>query len=564
MKRLATSTGIILLALLLIVSCGKDKNIDQTAATASTVTLGASVNNGTSRAASITIPDHHELRYILEVWSTGDNADILQRHELISATGENVKFSFKLDATGDYKALLWADFVPEGATTAEETISTAAGDITFLHYPDHRYHTLQSLRQVSLADVLTDYIVNHPTRDAFCASVNIKKEIGAYDGTVTLARPFGQLNLVEKNTTLAATMTSATLAYEVPDGFDVETGTTASTATVKPTVLTPAPGTGLLLSDYIFAPTAPAQTTLDEIAITFESNATTHILDPFTIPANIPVERNRRTNVTGTILQQSDRPSNDAALTVTVSDAWDATTGDIDTDIDLYIPDANFRAYCITEEYADADGHIIKEKAAAVTSLSLNSKNIASLKGIEYFTGLTKLYCNSNQLTELDLTACTGLTTLECTYNRLTKLHVTACTGLTKLDCYNNQLTELDVTACTKLTDLYCFGNQLTELDVTACTRLITLSCSSNQLAELDVTACTGLTTLSCYNNRLTTLNASNMATTGNWELQCGKQTTNGSTSQALALTLHADQKTRWEEELSKKSNNDNVNVSYQ
>ena len=497
MKRTVTAITITLLTLM-AASCGKDKNIDRTAAGADRVTLGASLDNGTSRAGTLVIPDGHKLRYILEVWDTESDANLLLREEKIATTVENIEFTFQLTAAGDYKALLWADFI-EADAEIEGGSMFGNPDGTTVHYYYYRklhYITLPPLTSVTL-NPSTAYKVNDPARDAFCAAVDIKKEVGAYNGAVTLTRPFGQLNLTDKNPALAATVASATLTYIVPEGFNVATGNPTGFVMVNPTVTTPAAGTGLLLTDYIFAPASPAQTTLGEIAITFTSNDPAHLLDPFTVPANIPVQRNRRTNVSGAILHQSDAPSDDARLSVTVTDAWDGDATDIDPA--LYIPDAAFRAFCITKGYADANGHIIKEKAAAVTGLYVNDMGIESLKGLEHFTALTYL------------------------------------------DCYYNQLTALDVTGCKALTHLYCFDNQLT---------------------ALDVTGCTALRRLWCYNNQLTTLDASAMADPANYSLHCGKQKNeNGSDSQ-LTLTLRGNQRTQWES-LVNDPNNKNVSVNY-
>ena len=613
MKRTVTAITITLLTLL-AASCGKDKNIDRTAAGADRVTLGASLDNGMSRAGTLVIPDGHKLRYILEVWDTESDANLRHREEKTATTVENVEFTFQLTTTGDYKALLWADFIKDNAGTGEfEYLNPDGTSVQHDQYTDLHYITKPPLTSVELRK--TGYKVNDPARDAFCAAVDIKKEVGAYDGAVTLRRPFGQLNLADKNPTLAATVADATLAYSVPQGYNVATGSpSADLLAVNPTVTTPAAGTGLLLTDYIFAPADPAQTTLGEIAITFASNDPAHLLDPFTVPANIPVQRNRRTNVSGAILHQSDAPSDDARLSVTVTDAWDGSA--TDRDIDLYIPDAAFRTFCITKGYADADGYIIPANAVAVTTLDVSSKGIESLKGLEHFTNLTGLYCYNNKITALDLalypnltrlqcdnnkievldvTRCPGLTHLYCYSNLISTLDVTGCAGLMEINCYNNKievldvtrcpeltklscnmnrLAALDVTGCTKLNHLACSGNQLKALDLTACPRLTYVGCNDNEITALDMTNCTGitelycfnnhittlditgctaLTNLSCYNNRLTALDASGMSTP--WILECGGQR-DRLLLIILDLTLRADQQERWEQQASSNNNN--------
>ena len=99
------------------------------------------------------------------------------------------------------------------------------------------------------------------------------------------------------------------------------------------------------------------------------------------------------------------------------------------------------------------------EKIRAVTKLNIGNQGLTDLSGIEWFTALTDLACNNNQLTALDVLKNTELTGLSCQYNRLTELNVSKNTALTGLYCYGNRLTELDVSANTALMTLLC-GSQ--------------------------------------------------------------------------------------------------------
>ena len=174
-------------------------------------------------------------------------------------------------------------------------------------------------------------------------------------------------------------------------------------------------------------------------------------------------------------------------------------------------PDAAFREY--VERVCDSDGNKVlsAEEIGKVESMMLVAgwttvSKITSLKGIEYFTALTELYCSNNALTELDVSKNTALTDLNCANNALTALDVTQNTALTRLNCYNNALTALDVTQNTALTTLSCHSNKLTELNVTQNTALTSLICQNNALTELNVSKNTALTTLSCHHTALTAL----------------------------------------------------------
>ena len=175
-------------------------------------------------------------------------------------------------------------------------------------------------------------------------------------------------------------------------------------------------------------------------------------------------------------------------------------------------PDEDFRNWVLSQEYGK-DGVLTEEEIAGVTFMNLFPQNliaeghIKSLKGIEYFTAMTRLVCSRNELTVLDLSKNTELTRLECDQNHLTELDLSKNTELTYLDCNSNELTALDVSCCNKLTELNCFGNKLTTLNVSGCNALTNLKCYSNQLAVIDLSGCTSLATMWAFDNQLSALN---------------------------------------------------------
>ena len=185
-------------------------------------------------------------------------------------------------------------------------------------------------------------------------------------------------------------------------------------------------------------------------------------------------------------------------------------------------PDENFRNYLLNQTYG-SDGVITDAEIAEVTSIDVSEGwyNIASLKGIEFFTALETLNCAVNKLTALDVSKNTALTTLNCGGNQLTALDVSKNTALTSLKCFSNQLTALDVSKNTALTELQCIKNQLTSLNVSGCTALSTLNCYANPLTSLNVSGCTALTELRCHYNQLTSLDVSGC--TALTSLECHK-----------------------------------------
>ncbi|MGN1087403.1 MAG: leucine-rich repeat domain-containing protein, partial [Porcipelethomonas sp.] len=192
---------------------------------------------------------------------------------------------------------------------------------------------------------------------------------------------------------------------------------------------------------------------------------------------------------------------------------WNLTASAAEGDVAINatnFPDAKFRNYIIDNLNTDDDENTLSaEEIAAVTEIDVLNMGISDLKGIEYFTALTKLQCSTNSLKSLDVSQNTLLTELYCNNNSLTSLDVSKNTALKLLYCNNNSLTSLDVSQNTALTELWCTSNQLTSLDSGNNTALTKLYCGSNKLTSLDVSKNTELTLLSCANNSLTSLDLS-------------------------------------------------------
>lgn len=148
-------------------------------------------------------------------------------------------------------------------------------------------------------------------------------------------------------------------------------------------------------------------------------------------------------------------------------------------------PDATFRNY-VAEANIDlnTNGYLTENEINVVTEISVPLMDITSLKGIEHFTELITLDCNSNKLTVLDVTKNTALKNLICAGNQLSDINLSKNTALEGLDCSYNKLTALNVSTNTALTTLSCENNQLTALDVTNNTSLLTLYCHGNKISK--------------------------------------------------------------------------------
>lgn len=142
-----------------------------------------------------------------------------------------------------------------------------------------------------------------------------------------------------------------------------------------------------------------------------------------------------------------------------------------------------FRLYA---EGADANhnGKLSVAEAADVKTLDMYRKKdetkITSLAGIEYFTGLTKLNFDGNEVSEADLSKNTALVILYCADNKFASLDLSKNEELSELICNGNALTTLDVSANTALTFLHCGDNALTSFDISKNDKLFWFNCEGN------------------------------------------------------------------------------------
>ncbi|MTH17331.1 leucine-rich repeat domain-containing protein [Flavobacterium sp. LC2016-01] len=155
------------------------------------------------------------------------------------------------------------------------------------------------------------------------------------------------------------------------------------------------------------------------------------------------------------------------------------------------------------------DENIQVSEALAVYKLEMRNSEISSLEGIENFKNLTILYCDQNQLEDIDIKGLTKLKELDCERNKLTKLDIGNNADLIGLDCSDNQLPILDISKNTVLTMLDCSNNKISNLNTAKNVSLTRFWCNSNQLAGLDLSKNLHLNELECNKNQLTNLDLS-------------------------------------------------------
>ena len=203
----------------------------------------------------------------------------------------------------------------------------------------------------------------------------------------------------------------------------------------------------------------------------------------------------------------------------------------------VYIPDANFKAYLVgnTAINTNGDSEIqITEAADFDGIINCSNMNISDLTGVEEFASLEEFYCDSNQITDLDLQQNTSLRRVGCSYSpNLTTVNVDNLGYLEYLFCENNDsLTYLSMRYASiyngtlfanlshnnlqtidwfgaDIWDLSCIDNKLTSLNLQVMDFDGILNCSENLITNL-IVGSSDIDALICSNNLITTLDISN------------------------------------------------------
>ncbi|MCL5127202.1 T9SS type B sorting domain-containing protein [Algibacter sp. L4_22] len=176
-----------------------------------------------------------------------------------------------------------------------------------------------------------------------------------------------------------------------------------------------------------------------------------------------------------------------------------------------FIPDDNFEQFLIDSGFDSGalDNFVPTANINTVTNLQIDSKNIADLTGIEDFNALSILNCSDNNLSSLSISTNINLTQLYCNSNVITDLNVTSLPDLKIFWCDNNLLSKLDITKNPNLISLVCNTNYLNYLDTSENEKLTVLSCSNNGLLDLNVTENKNLNSLLVNGNLLTNIDLS-------------------------------------------------------
>lgn len=111
---------------------------------------------------------------------------------------------------------------------------------------------------------------------------------------------------------------------------------------------------------------------------------------------------------------------------------------------EVNFPDPNFRSF-ITKEFDEDKNDVLSvSEINRITDMHASKKSISSLKGIEFFPKIERLWCTENQLTSLDLSSNNNLDQVWCDHNMLKSIDLPR-KDLTGVYCWHNNFIALDV-----------------------------------------------------------------------------------------------------------------------
>ena len=173
----------------------------------------------------------------------------------------------------------------------------------------------------------------------------------------------------------------------------------------------------------------------------------------------------------------------------------------------IYIPDETFREYLLNEYDLNDDMELTQKEAEYIEVINIDTKNVASLEGIESMPNLKTLIAttwgdNIGKISSVDVRNNTNIETVCISNNSISILNVANCTKLTSLDCQNNQIGSLDLNGCESLEELQCNNNSINQIaGLISCSKLTNINCSYNKLTKLDISSASNIEKLSCADN---------------------------------------------------------------
>jgi Leucine-rich repeat (LRR) protein len=207
------------------------------------------------------------------------------------------------------------------------------------------------------------------------------------------------------------------------------------------------------------------------------------------------------------------------------------------------IPDANFKGKLlsatadlnnvvasnlegfVTKIDANNDGIIQVCEAENISELTVDNSNISSLEGLLAFRNLKYLSFRSNKVKVLDVSSLQKLHSVYCEYNNITNINVQGLTNLKFLWCSQNELTSLNLSSLPSLESVYFESNKISTLNIENSNKISDLRGSNNLLTTLTIGHLKNLSHLYISYNLLTSLDANNLKNLSSLQCSTNKMT---------------------------------------
>ena len=326
--------------LLSTASCADEKFVDELAGGETTVTFNAQLPTGLQTRVAGDGLTATTLSYA--VYEQGKTTPLITSEDEVTFENHQATVSLRLAAGKTYDFLFWADSYGEGDTENPYTVNFDAQTLT-----------------VDYENALS----NEEARDAFFGNATVAVK-GAVSENIILKRPFAQLNIgtndmaaakasglnteaLQSSVTVSGIFSSMNLMSGIPDPSTSTEVTFGLNAIPEETFTTDGRTFDYLALNYLLV---SDQKGLVNCKFTYTDGAT---YDTKTVD-NVPVQRNYRTNIFGSLL-----------------------TGSVDFDItidpDFYTPDYNYQELLLA---AQNGGKVVLTSDVTITESLVIAENV--------------------------------------------------------------------------------------------------------------------------------------------------------------------------------------------
>lgn len=179
------------------------------------------------------------------------------------------------------------------------------------------------------------------------------------------------------------------------------------------------------------------------------------------------------------------------------------------------IPDPVFKAYLLKNFDRDADDVISPYEAQWITEISVETDQIASVRGIEYMPHLRTLNVRGSEngkggLTELDVSHNPLLKEIACAQNGISRLDISHNPQLTQLYFNDTHVSSIDLSANPLIQIINCGNTPLTQLDVSPCPHLQELEADCCLLSSFNISDMQELWRLNLCDNPISSISINN------------------------------------------------------